>query len=63
MCPTDDIPDETPASQTERAIKPGEAAPRPSVGPESEVRGGAEAADETLDDGDEPPREPPKSGR
>jgi hypothetical protein len=47
---TDDIPNETPSSQTERSIKPGEGTSRRSIGPESETRGGPEAADETLDD-------------
>jgi hypothetical protein len=46
----DDIPSETPASETERSIKPGEMSPRRKVGPESEARGGSEAVDETLDD-------------
>jgi hypothetical protein len=47
---TDDLPNETPSSQTERRIKPGEGASHRGIGPESETRGGPEAADETLDD-------------
>ncbi len=45
MSPEDDIPDLTPSS----APKPGSEHPR-EVGPESESRGGPEAADEALDD-------------
>jgi hypothetical protein len=50
MCPHDDIPKETPSSQTERDIKPETATSRRSVGPESEDRGGPEATEETLDE-------------
>jgi hypothetical protein len=49
MTPTDDIPNETPSSQTERDVKQRGTSHR-SIGPESETRGGPEAADETLDD-------------
>jgi hypothetical protein len=54
MCPADDIPDQTPSTQTERGIKREEGPSRRSVGPESEVRGGPEAVDDTLDEGDGP---------
>jgi hypothetical protein len=47
---TDDLPNETPSSQTERSIKQREGSSHRSIGPESEARGGPEAADETLDD-------------
>ena len=50
MAPADDIPNETPASETERSFKRGEGTSRRSVGPESENRGGPEAVDESLDD-------------
>ena len=51
MTPMDDIPPDTTASQTERAITPkNNGRARRAVSPESEVRGGPEAADETLDD-------------
>ncbi len=46
----DDIPNETPVGETERAPKPNEKASRRSVGPESEQRGGPKVVDETLDD-------------
>jgi hypothetical protein len=48
MCPTDDFPNETPSSQTEKR-REGNA--HRSIGPESEDRGGPEAVDQTLDDG------------
>lgn len=51
MCPTDDIPNETPSSQTERGIRREEGPSRRSVGPESEDRRGPEAVDETLGNG------------
>ena len=50
MTQMDDIPLDTTTSQTERAITPKDDGARRKVGPESEVRGGPEAADETLDD-------------
>ncbi len=47
----DDIPHETTASRTERQPTPKDQ-PRPrKIGPESEVRGGSEAPDGSLDDG------------
>ena len=49
MCPVDDIPSETPSSQTERDSRREEGTSRRSVGPESEDRGGPEVVDETLD--------------
>jgi hypothetical protein len=51
----DDIPFDTTTSQTERPVAPKDEAQRRKVGPESEVRGGPEAADETLD---KPQRDP-----
>ena len=51
----DDIPLDTTTSQTERPFAPTNEAQRRKVGPESEVRGGTEAADETLD---QPQRDP-----
>ena len=50
MSPPDDIPNEIPASETERSFKRGEGTSRRTVGPESESRGGPEAIDESLDD-------------
>ena len=55
MAPPDDIPLVTTTSQTERATAKGA---RPQVGPESEVRGGPEAADETLDETEGEARRP-----
>lgn len=46
----DDIPLDTNASKTERAVSPKNDTPRRKVGPESEVRGGPEATEEPLDD-------------
>jgi hypothetical protein len=60
MTPNDDIPGETPASQSaqaERAMQPVR-----TVGPESEARGGPEAPDENLD-ADGPPPAPMPDGR
>jgi hypothetical protein len=54
MTPTDDIPDQTPSTQTERDVKPQRTARR-SLGPESETRGGPEAVDEALDDSNSKP--------
>ncbi len=50
MTSTDDIPLDSPPSQTGRAITPKDGGSRRKVGPESEVRGGPEATDERLDD-------------
>ena len=50
MAPPDDIPLDTPPSQTERAIAPKDGGSRRKVAPESEVRGGPEATEERLDD-------------
>jgi hypothetical protein len=50
MSPADDIPNTTPASQTERDVKPEDQSSRRQIGPESEDRGGPEAVDETLDE-------------
>ena len=49
MCPNDDIPKETPSTQTERTFKRGDGPSRRRVGPESETRGGPEAVDEPLE--------------
>ncbi len=51
MCPADDIPNETPSSQTERDVKREGQRSRRSIGPESEERGGPEAVDGTLGEG------------
>jgi hypothetical protein len=50
MAPPDDIPLDTPYSETERAIPPKRGGSRRKVGPESEVRGGPEATEERLDE-------------
>ncbi len=45
----DDIRQDTPTSQSESPFAPKDDGARKTVGPESEVRGGPEAAEETLD--------------
>jgi hypothetical protein len=50
MPPTDDIREETPASQNERDIKRQSGTRRRKIDPESEDRGGPEAPGETLDE-------------
>jgi hypothetical protein len=61
MVPPDDIPLDPPAgettSETGGGVRPKDESPRRKVGPESEVRGGPEAIDKTLDDSD------PQGGR
>jgi hypothetical protein len=59
MTPNDDIPGETPVSQTGQADR--DRAVR-TVGPESETRGGPEAPDESFD-ADAPPPAPMPDGR
>jgi hypothetical protein len=59
MTPNDDIPGETPVSQSEQAEQD---RPVRSVGPESETRGGPEAPEESLD-ADGPPPAPIPDGR
>jgi hypothetical protein len=46
----DDIPFDTTTSQTEHPFSPKDEAHRRKVGPESEVRGGPEAAEDTVKD-------------
>nr|WP_294546489.1 hypothetical protein [uncultured Rhodopila sp.] len=55
MTPNDDIPGETPVSQSEQAERDRPAQPLRTVGPESETRGGPEAPDESFDTGGPPP--------
>ncbi len=50
MTPPDDIPLDSPPSQTERTIVPKDGGSHRKIGPESEVRGGPEATEERLDD-------------
>jgi hypothetical protein len=50
MSQIDDIPNETPATQTERDVGQPKTSDRRQIGPESEDRGGPEAVDETLDE-------------
>jgi hypothetical protein len=52
MAPPDDIPLDPPAGETEGGEPPKDGPPRRKVGPESEVRGGPEAADQSLDETD-----------
>jgi hypothetical protein len=52
MCPNDDIPLDQASSQTQPVIPPKAAEGRREIGPESEVRGGPEAADEDLERAD-----------
>ncbi len=46
----DDIPVDITTSETERPIPPENRPPRRKVGPESEVRGGPEAVDDSPED-------------
>jgi hypothetical protein len=50
MTPNNDIPGETPVSQTKPAERDRTVQPKRTVGPESETRGGPEAPDDGLDD-------------
>ncbi len=50
MTPPDDIKDLVPSSQPERKVTEPSPKRRRVVGPESEVRGGPEAPDASLDD-------------
>ena len=49
MCPADDIPNETPSSESQGDIRREERTSHRGIGPESEVRGGPEAPGETLE--------------